>query len=225
MADRSHSRWIPDFFIEFEANLCNSSEGRAIAARHKVKLKEVESGWAVDGLTKAASKWRVANSVTGLDAAIMEPISTRSSTVVPDDAISQKLCDSYSSQLIISVSVFAFETYAHCFGRNWLQHKGYVFREPNMDLAARLRNVNGVDKLAEKIESFLERENQKQRVNEFFGGQDDFLYDICHFIRHGYAHGALQGYHCLVNIAPELKNFVLGGIRNHAESLSNECPK
>lgn len=225
MPNRSSQPWIPEFFVGLESKGCACT---TTAKKHHLRLVKPDGKLQLYGLSQAASKWRVANAAAGLDAAILTPKAKRQSSTVPDDEISQELCDSYSAQFVIALSVIAFENYSKCFGvsgRNWKQQQQAVFQivEVDASLAARFRNLAVKRGLDKKIADFLTKIEQRQRVSQFFeSGDDQLLYDMCHFIRHGYAHGALMGYHDLKPIAGELKKFVLDSIRNHANYIARD---
>lgn len=224
-ATTSRPAWVPEFFRSLEANLATPA-GQIVASNQKVKMIEVNGNPRVFNLSQAASKWRVAKCAQGLAVDLLPEREVRGEEDSSEYRITESLRDSYSAQLLISLSVFAFEAYARCFGRDWKQHSQVVFTVAEPELAGKLRSVKAASEMKERIIEFLTNESQKQRTREFFNDKrDDYLYDVCHFIRHGYAHGVLRGYADLVDLAPDLRNYILSGIQDHAEQISLKCVK
>ncbi|NBE07978.1 hypothetical protein [Paragemmobacter ruber] len=218
--------WKPKFFSEF-SDVILIPANRVVAKRHDVRIVIGANGEYVYGLTNAASKWRVANSITSFNADILQatPVVAGEHSSF-ESKISQKLCNSYSAQMQIALAVFAFEAYAGCFGsngRDWYQHKQVVFKLNNLDLSRKLRQISEAERIRLKLEGFLAKETHKNRLNRFFSGEDEFLYDFCHFVRHAYAHGALRGYQGLIDVSSELKLFILNGIRAHLVRMTEDC--
>lgn len=218
--------WKPQVFLDF-SSLVSHPNNKNIAKKHSVRLLEGQNGHYVDKLTNAASKWRVANSITSFNAGILSTSEHDKSGASIEAQISQKLCDSYSAQMQISLAVFAFEAYAKCFGKighDWYTHKQIVFKSfGDPQLAARVRSLRGAKELQGQLEAFLGNPAQKGRLNTFFSGDDHLLYDFCHFVRHAYAHGALRGYDSLIDVSNDLKKFILMGIKSHLSKISSEC--
>lgn len=218
--------WRPQCFVEFENFICKN-KNFGIAKKHNVRLTQVSGITNIFNLTKAASKWRVAKSANGLDAAIMPAKSQRVGEPIPENSISQDLCNAYSAQLMVSLAVFAFENYGKCFGphgRDWYQHKTIVFPNGNAELSSQLRSIPKAKDFEDKLSDFLDKKGQKDRLHDFFeNGRDEYLYDVCHFIRHGYTHGALRGFEGLIEVAVPLREYILDGIKQHMEGISAEC--
>ena len=91
------------FFQQFNDYLVQDDPGREKARANGIRLSQTGMGQHfVYGIQGAASKWRLANSVTGLRY---------------DDStgVSEELGEAYSAQARVAMSVVAFEAFARIF--------------------------------------------------------------------------------------------------------------
>jgi hypothetical protein len=98
----------PSFFQQFNDHLVEDDPEREKARANGMRLRQTGMGQHfANGIQGAASKWRLAKSVTGLRY---------------DDStgVSEGLAESYSAQARVAMSVVAFEAFARIFtSRHW----------------------------------------------------------------------------------------------------------
>jgi hypothetical protein len=86
----------PSFFQQFNDHLVEDDPEREKARANGMRLRQTGTGQHfVNGLQGAASKWRLANSVTGL-------------RYDDSNGVSEELAESYSAQARVAMSVVAF---------------------------------------------------------------------------------------------------------------------
>jgi len=198
----------PSFFQDFNDRLVKDHAGRSLAAANRIQLAQTGLGLHyVDGLQSAASKWRLAEGVTGL-----------SYSDISD--VSDLLATSYSAQARVSLSVVAFEAFARIFlGGNWPDAQVAVFTAHNPALCSEVRSMLNTDGLFTKLHSSA-NPAQQARLNNFQNsGRDDELYPVCVAIRNAFAHGAIGGMSCVIDAAPKLQMYALNGIRQYCDDL------
>lgn len=202
----------PEFFNEFSKRLVATEEGRCLAQRQRVRLLELENGqFRVDGLSSAASKWRLARAVDGL-----------SYSAEDEAGISNALADAYSAQARVTLSVIAFEAFARIFSvKDWRNVQTLVFKEIENKLCEEVREFLEKDSILEKLK-LGSRPKQAESLDNFVSGVDVELYPVCVAIRNAFAHGKIGSRPRLTDLAPKLQDFVLCGIENYCNEIGNQ---
>lgn len=161
----------------------------------------------IDGIQSAASKWRLANSITGLR--------YNGSTDV-----SEGLADSYSAQARVAMSVVAFEAFARIFtSGDWPTAQSVVMTNIDTVLSTATRDLLGSDDLFKKLHSKAGSAQQARLQNFCTAGMDNELYSVCVSIRSAFAHGTIGGQAGLIDLAPDLQKYILGSIEDYCTKL------
>jgi hypothetical protein len=198
----------PPFFQEFNDKLVQDDDGRQTARTNRINLSQTGMGLHyVKGLQSAASKWRLAQSVTGL-------------AYKNGSEFSSDLMDSYSAQARVSLSVVAFEAFARIFkGGDWPTAKAVVLKKPDSKLCDETRQMLSNGDILKKLSGQPANAQQKIRLADFQIDQDEELYPVCVAIRNSFTHGSIGGWSELVDLAPKMQAFILDGIQEYCCEL------
>jgi hypothetical protein len=203
----------PSFFQQFNDHLVEDDPEREKARANGMRLRQTGTGQHfVNGLQGAASKWRLANSVTGLRY---------------DDStgVSEGLAESYSAQARVAMSVVAFEAFARIFASgNWRDAQPVVTTNTDNGLCKATRDFLDSDDLFNKLHSNARPAQQRRLQNFYTHGMDTELYAVCVSICNAFAHDAIGGRVGLIDLAPDLQEYILGSIKNYCVALTTNSP-
>lgn len=193
----------PIFFQSFNTALVSTDRGRALAHENGLILKQTGMGLHyLDGVQGAASKWRLAQSATGLEYS--------AGTDVSDDL---KL--SYSAQVRVVMAVIAFEAFSRMFRSNdWPSVSSIVLSATNDSLCVETRRLLDSAGTLEHLYAVSNSQQQK-RLLAFEAGDDSMLYAVCVALRNAFAHGAIGGKAELLKLSPKLQGYILEGIKSY----------
>ena len=173
-------------------------------------FKLVETGHCIDtrNLSQAAAKYRLAKNVTGL-----------STEGYP---ASSETPQHYSAQVIISLSVVAFEAYCRLFDKNW--HKVY-FDIISQDIADQYSKAFSDIPLADDFFGRLKRaQDQKnganliRKIEAFESGETQNLYAVAVGFRNAFAHGRLGTLGGTTEVGQCLREFILDAVKLDCEN-------
>lgn len=192
----------PEFFTKFLEAMVGTDEGQQRAKKLNLAISTTaKKMYRIEGVETAASKWRLAKSVNGIEV----------------EGYKDHTIKAYVSQFKVYLSVVAFERYADMFGAKWYEMDSETFT-PNKDLASRIRTA-----LTKKeFELFRKGANMGKlpdKFDAFRDGDDANLVPFFVAVRNGFAHGTLAAQSNFEAFGEEIREYVLSGIQTHASEL------
>lgn len=210
----------PNVFENLNAALAQSRTAQSYAATLGVKFRQTGCGFHfVEHLSAAGSKWVLAEKVEGLKFGSSGYRSNSTET-------------GYSGLTIIQFSVMALDSYAGVFHKNGGRRKKAVdllddiwemLESVPPALASNVRDALD-DRERRKIIKALDQVRLIEAIEDFFDGEDKQLPRLALGIRHGHAHGQLPAMAGLAPCADPLRDFLLDGIKAHAQRIISDAP-
>ncbi|MGI1660832.1 hypothetical protein ACRDNQ_01215 [Palleronia sp. KMU-117] len=199
----------PDFFVKLHAAAMAAGADLTAANRGGYVFELAPTKRCIDArnLSQAAAKYRLAKAFRSLT---LEGYPESSNTP-----------QHYSAQVMMSLSVVAFEAYCRLFDEKW--HRVY-FDIISSELAtAHCATFNEIP-LDEKFFVRLKRAQDEKlganliaKIEEFEGGEVRNLYAVAVGFRNAFSHGRLGTLEGTAEVGPCLRNFILEAIKLDCE--------
>ena len=149
----------PSFFIKLYELLEQQGTDTTIVNSFGFRFNLTESGHCIDAseVSRSASKYRLAQNVTGLTATDYHEQTVRN----------------YSGQIIISLSVVAFESYCRLFNKKWYKaYQEILCGEKAARAREQIHGLNLQDEFFLKLKRSQSDNSMKERIDKFSQGDD-----------------------------------------------------
>lgn len=204
----------PPFFSDFQSKMLSTEKGRTVCDEMNFKYNQTSTNgieWFLGDLSKAASKWRVADQFQHI---MFEDISC-------------DLKDQYSEQLRVALSVNAFEQYCKMWrtpckkqAKKWHEVFHLVTKQ-DVELCKDVRTAF-TSNTYKALKNSAEK-NLSLRLDQFKDGCDNQLYPVCVAIRNSFAHGDMGGNEQIAEIGKFLSIYTLESIKSHTKKLISDA--